>query len=105
MPGHGGRTVVHDDHGPLTLVVHHIQQGRNTGMKKRAVTNGAHRRFREIRFPHTMQHPDAGAHRAHGMLGIEGRQGAQDIASNVSGYRQLHFVQQIKCAAVRTAGT
>ena len=104
MPGHGGGAVVHDDDRALALVVDHVQQRRDARMEERAVADGAHGGLGQPGKAHAVQHAHARAHGPHGVLGIEGRQGAEVVAADVARHRHLHLGKVVERGAVRAAG-
>ena len=104
MPGHGGGAVVHDNDRAFALVVDHVQQRRDARMEEGAVADGAHGGLGQAGQPHAVQYAHARAHGAHRMLGVEGRQGAEVVAADVSGDGELHLGKMVEGGTVRAAG-
>ena len=73
-------------------------------MEEGAVADGAHGGLGQAGQPHAVQYAHARAHGPHGVLGIEGRQGAEVVAADVARHRHLHLGKVVERGAVRAAG-
>lgn len=96
MTGHRGTAVIHNNYDPAAAIMHHIHQGRHSGMEEGGVSDGTYCIFRNLRQGDPVQNADTGSHSSHGMLCIKRRHATKIVATNITSYRHFQFIHHVK---------
>ncbi len=105
MPGHSRGVIIENQDSRSSLVIHNIDQGRNTRMNKGRITYYAYHfggKFFAASLLHAHGHTDTGAHTYTGIHSFQRTQSPQSITAYVTHDGHPTLAQDVENTAMRT---